>query len=69
MYDVICKLKNDTIEYFNMGKREVNEIIEDLLNTYVFEIVNVDTKKRYIIINKQSVKDFYTSEKFKKGDV
>ena len=65
MYDITCFVKNSSIEYFNMGIREVNEIVCDCLDTYVLKIKNNKTNKEYMILNKQSLKEFYNSEKIK----
>lgn len=65
MYDITCFVKNSSIEYFNMGIREVNEIIYDCLNRYVLKVKNNKTNKEYMILNKQSAKEFYNSEKIK----
>ena len=63
MYNITCFVKDSSIEYFNMGIREVNEIIYDCLNRYVLKIKNNKTNKEYMILNKQSLKEFYNSEK------
>ena len=63
MYDITCFVKNSSIEYSNMGIKEVNELICDCLNRYVLKIKNNKTNKEYMIINKQSLKEFYNSEK------
>lgn len=65
MYDITCFVKNSSIEYFNMGIREVNEILCDCLDSYVLKIKNNKTNKEYMILNKQSLKEFYNSEKIK----
>ena len=65
MYDITCFVKNSSIEYFNMGIREVNEIVCDCLDSYVLKIKNNKTNKEYMILNKQSLKEFYNSEKIK----
>lgn len=65
MYDITCFIKDSSIEYFNMGIREVNEIVCDCLDTYVLKIKNNKTNKEYMILNKQSLKEFYNSEKIK----
>lgn len=65
MYDITCFVKDNSIEYFNMGIREVNEIIYDCLNRYVLKVKNNKTNKEYMILNKQSLKEFYNSEKIK----
>ena len=43
MYDITCFVKNSSIEYFNMGIREVNEIVCDCLDSYVLKIKNNHT--------------------------
>ena len=63
MYDITCFVKNSSIEYSNMGIKEVNELIYDCLNRYVLKIKNNKTNKEYMILNKQSAKEFYNSEK------
>ena len=63
MYDITCFVKDSSIEYFNMGIKEVNELICDCLNRYVLKIKNNKTNKEYMILNKQSLKEFYNSEK------
>lgn len=65
MYDITCFVKNSSIEYFNMGIREVNEIVCDCLDMYVLKIKNNKTNKEYMVLNKQSAKEFYNSEKIK----
>lgn len=65
MYDITCFVKDSSIEYFNMGIREVNEIVCDCLDTYVLKIKNNKTNKEYMILNKQSLKEFYNSEKIR----
>ena len=65
MYDITCFIKDSSIEYFNMGIREVNEIVCDCLDSYVLKIKNNKTNKEYMILNKQSLKEFYNSEKIK----
>ena len=62
MYDISCKSRNDSIDFFNMNFHHTLEIIEDFRNSYVLDIINTKTKKRYKIINKQSLKDFIKVE-------
>lgn len=67
MYDITCFVKDSSIEYFNMSVREVNEILCDCLDMYVLKIKNNKTNKEYMILNKQSAKEFYNSEKIKES--
>ena len=62
MYDITCNNKNDSITFFNMNFHNTMEIIEDFMNSYILDIVNTKTKKKYKIINKQSLKDFIKVE-------
>ena len=62
MYDITCKLRDDSINFFNMHYNRVLEIIEDFRYGYILEIINTKTRDKYIIINKQSVKDFMKKE-------
>lgn len=62
MYDVICNKRDDSITFFNMTFHNTMEIIEDFMDSYVLDIINTKTKKRYKIINKQSLKDFIKVE-------
>lgn len=68
MYDITCNNKNDSIDFFNMNYHRTMEIIEDFKNSYVLDIINIKTKKRYKIINKQSIKDFMKVESKNKGE-
>ena len=65
MYDITCFVKNSSIEYFNMGIRELNEIIYDCMDSYILKVKNNKTNKEYMILNKQSLKEFYNSEKIR----
>ena len=69
MYDITCNKRDDSITFFNMSFHNTMEIIEDFMNSYILDIVNTKTKKKYKIINKQSLKDFIKVEgKNKEGE-
>lgn len=62
IYDITCNRKNDSVSFFNMSYNNALEIIEDYRNSYILDIVNNYTNKKYKIINKQSLKDFINVE-------
>ena len=62
MYDIKCNRKDDSFNFFNMNYNSTMEIIEDFMNSYVLDIINIKTKKTYKIINKLSLKDFIKVE-------
>ena len=62
MYNITCNNRNDSITFFNMNFNNTMEIIEDFMNSYILDIVNIKTEKKYKIINKQSLKDFIKVE-------
>ena len=62
MYDITCNKRDDSITFVNMSYVNTLEIVEDFMNSYVLDIINIKTKKTYKIINKQSLKDFIKVE-------